>query len=925
MKTKESKQWKIAVIGVRGSGKTTLAAGLFASSDEHFTVGAGDDTTRSYLERFKSDLQDGHWPDSTLEAERPTLNLYINQGNGRITPIVFEDYMGERVFTDVNFIDDIVGSPDGAILLFNPGMDILSDTRQRNAMVSLYSRIIDHLRQCGCRHVVFAVTAADRLDGDLKDRAEDILGYEREITNYLQTVGEPGWWKRIPVTVTGRLASQDNASLAKGTENTASLPFRYIIDKLCAETARHQLRKTALRFGLLALLAAIGLTVALVFMYRSERKWLDGMIDGMSSFMPEAGNSPLVQAGESAEDLRSRLDGISARKPWFYFNRKLWEATTNEWTNQLELRTARYIDLQIDELVGSAETNGTDSAIAKLSQVVSSFNPQNDVKLKEDLAKKWSTSETIIRVIHDRANAKSLAKELLSKTSLVECIEIQRAAMKWEPLPENKEVKKNLLTQIDARCIQFADAEWKSMDAGSWTNATEQNVNRFALNVRSWEPTSAEALSVHSNLLGRLPDTCMLWCTRFKIRFLEDLRAGERITIKDILPALAETAFVPMSNNCSVAAIEDSAGKLFKARGRLLDRCLSIFAENEWPSESDAAPPSRWKDSTIADWDESGQVISCLSSNELARATESLAEMRAKSVAAWFARQKQLSDIFIKKIKDMPVQDACTEYQMFCSDHAFNPGLNITNGNVRTAFIEKVKVAFADYIASYKNDFVGDKRIYLGNGSSTDRIKEAEDKFAAFSNLCILLAADVSGTMTETAYYKFAVKAAPELKKGMYGAFQKKLLISSAHESWSDVSIDGPDHFLRANVSLSCYVYLAGTARNIPLGDSLDISILYNDWQQLSFGASVSATFGGKWTTGDTETDSFSFGDKIAIEKSVKKDGPSDICLRAGYVSLTETNTFLRDNHLRCTLSFNIKFSIEGKGFLDLVNEYFAE
>ena len=383
----DKKNYEIAVIGARGSGKTTLAGGFYAYNEKDYTVGDGDETSISYLDSIKSKLQNGHWPESTLQDQRPNINIRVNDGSGDGPLISFKDYMGELIDTDANFINDYVGTPDGAILLFNPGMDILSDTQKRNKMISRYRKIIDHLHKCGCRHVAFVVTAADRLEGDLKDRRDILVGYEKEITNYLETVGGDKWWSRIPVTVTGKLESQATPALANGDVNTARLPFVYLLNQLKKDEKRRRNKKILMRICLAAFLTALAIAGVTAYKYFSERNEILELKQAMKEFEPKS-SSELDKARELKDDLENKYDKLNVLTPWFKANRRIWTATTNEWTSLKEERTYNYHRCAIDDLLRNAAANGTDAKISLMEDSVNGFHPVTNLQLSNDLKKK---------------------------------------------------------------------------------------------------------------------------------------------------------------------------------------------------------------------------------------------------------------------------------------------------------------------------------------------------------------------------------------------------------------------------------------------------------------------------------------------------------------------------------------------------------
>ena len=782
------RNYEIAVIGARGSGKTTLAAGLYASSRDDFTVGTDDNTSEAYLNKLKSKLQDGHWPESTLIDERPNIKLRINEGPEHVTSISFEDYMGELFSTDVNFIEDHVKTPDGAILLFNPGMDLLSDTEERNKVFSLFRKIIDHLHKCGCRHVAFVVTAADRLDGDLKDKKDVLGGYEKEITNYLKTVGGSKWWSRIPVTVTGPLESQAMPTLANGDANTAKLPFVYLLDQLKKDEQRRRSRNVFMRLCLVAFVTALAIAGVTIYKYFSERNKILELKQAMNEFEPKS-SSELGKAKELRDDLENKYDKLNELTTWFNANRRIWAATTNEWTSLKEVRTYTYLCCAIDDLLCNAATNGTDANISLMEDSVNGFHPVNNQQLSKGLRKKWAENKQNIQRIHDGERHRQLKDAIAKAKDLAAWIVVQNKAKEWKPVKDNEQKKCSLLTEIDKSCCKCAEAEWMAFETGSFTNATEAAVSGFAGNLRDWLPVSKETTAVKSNRLARLPDMAVKWCTEYKIDKISKLCEKNGFTVNDGLGPLKDSLLVPMTNGCSEEVYATNSKKLSGARKRLLDAIIKAYAQKVWNSNSDDLSPDEWCSASWIDFDKSKRFEDCIMQEERCDAESTLKSVRQSNKERWHEIQMKHAEKFIMEISGKTAVDACVLYGNFCSEHPRNPGLNPTNGNVRAAFHEKVKAAFSGYKTYYDAEFRGPNRIYATSGDRSTRVENAEKKYSEFSNLCQLLPSNAANTLGDTKEFQFAKEAAPELQKGQYGAFMQNLLIKKSELSFTSTNI----------------------------------------------------------------------------------------------------------------------------------------
>lgn len=219
----------LAIIGASGTGKTTLAVGLYATSTKAFTVSPIGDETRKYLEIRQTSIQEGFWPAATNESENFDLRLGLH-ATGRRTDIVFREYMGERMKRDPNYIREVIGMPKSAMILFNPGMPGLDKPEPRTQMIGNLKKIAQHLKDNGCIAVAFVVTASDRLASDLKDFREDFEAYASEVTNHLTNLRLN--WKRFDVTVSGQLEDQNKPKLARGENNTTHEPVLWLLDRI---------------------------------------------------------------------------------------------------------------------------------------------------------------------------------------------------------------------------------------------------------------------------------------------------------------------------------------------------------------------------------------------------------------------------------------------------------------------------------------------------------------------------------------------------------------------------------------------------------------------------------------------------------------------------------------------------------------------
>ena len=230
-------QPKIAVIGPSQSGKTCLATGLYNVRARRLSVSAPNRESREYLEARTKELRNGGWPEATVPGTQ--LNILLDfHARGASTRVSFIGYAGELLARDETFIpfaNEHFRGLDGVVLLVNPGADAFASKKRFGEYLAQYRRILDFLGNPNNGEkprVALVVTAADRLQGDLKDsevaaRFRDCLeGIEAELSNRGFDA------KTFEVTITGPLADQDKPQLAPQGEITAAEPFLWLVDRI---------------------------------------------------------------------------------------------------------------------------------------------------------------------------------------------------------------------------------------------------------------------------------------------------------------------------------------------------------------------------------------------------------------------------------------------------------------------------------------------------------------------------------------------------------------------------------------------------------------------------------------------------------------------------------------------------------------------
>lgn len=406
---------KIAVIGPSQSGKTCLAVGLFSTSTPGFTIEAVDRDGRIYLDGLKAGLaQDkdkkGVWPAANIKGSRQEIRLDFQKPGKDPIRVAFPEYAGELLNTEEEFKDFANAhfrDLSGVVLLVNPGAKAFqSGQRELADAIAQYKRVIDFLKNpnngSNEAFVALTVTAADRLVGDLQGKLEAFSQCVEEISNTLNTSGFKGKWKRFDVTITGHLEDQDNPRLARGKDNSASLPFLWILGKLkWIPIWRVILRKARLALILIAVLGAIaGISLAVEGYYgdkeiRIRVRELEKLLENNDASVCPTGEGleavrqafvaldkpieyrvKLVCAGIVVPDKNALSDAKRLMLPLYGNSRKLAQSKASELEPRVWELYRRRIESEIFDIKADAAQYATVDSIQKIDKLFADFVPQ---------------------------------------------------------------------------------------------------------------------------------------------------------------------------------------------------------------------------------------------------------------------------------------------------------------------------------------------------------------------------------------------------------------------------------------------------------------------------------------------------------------------------------------------------------------------
>ena len=213
---------KLAVIGMKEAGKTTLAVGLCGRAKEHGDYCEAVGNTKVYLDRMSKSLREGDHVPKTDGKSQPIKLQYQYDEDNRVS-VDFCDYMGE----DSRFCDRLNGLIKndcvGVVILVNPEHFRNECSKKNNeALIDNVAAIIKS--DGGIRYVALVMTAHDWVVRQ-KDQGE-IKKWYRDLRKKLEKITGRIVHAPFYVSVYGT-ASNGNPNLAE--DNNAYEPFRWIV------------------------------------------------------------------------------------------------------------------------------------------------------------------------------------------------------------------------------------------------------------------------------------------------------------------------------------------------------------------------------------------------------------------------------------------------------------------------------------------------------------------------------------------------------------------------------------------------------------------------------------------------------------------------------------------------------------------------
>lgn len=798
---------QIAIIGATQSGKTTLAAGLAKTSSPEFTVGFANQATSDYFQPRIAGIAAGHWPEGNI-GEDKDLGLKINTPGGRAAMISFKEYMGERM-NDENYLEHIVGKPNGALILLSPGMGLLTDHMKREKLIGNLKGIVDYLKSNKCVAIAFVVTACDRLKTDLKDFAEEFGNYAAEVTNYLNTSGMD--WKRFDVTITGELVDQQKPSIAVGDKNTARGPFVWIMDRVAGRKHMTAAKRVVGWLSGLALVVLTAFGAIRGVQYYSEsadlktrEKTAAGIEERVTSAAQKKSESELKLATDdlaaliaSSKTLQCRFRCCEARR-------------TNDvakWADACDDARIRYFSVSMDKRFDGRAKSGTEENCIAFDRLLSEFAPTDSAR-KVELTNRWAQLRPKIREGYDVELGNKYSRELeefKQKEKSEELLTSVRGhkdnVAKWETgFESSQNIRTNFLkraelliqsieAELDLRKGNKLQAQIVDMANNAATKATQGALESLRRNVAEWGPYTVDGNGCKCEMLGNLNvnkprweqaylDNCCTTNAKAIVREIRGLNPNDSLLHSDDICDTLKTAYYGFTNEwkkASANVLSVATNKICEASSKFLIDFLTSFT-NKWDVCGRRKPEISNEDKSsieaaldLPNPNKPCEKLSVWFLKELEGA-------RSDAEKRWLEHQKKIVDDYIAIVKNMSAVDMFDSsrkdsYRNWYENNCGNPFVS----NVDFVVEQTVSEFFDDYIQEFWKVFYVEGSVFKSDAGKTN----ARDRFVQFKNLCLALSKDPCG-LGKKWCFAFARKCRDvgHIEKGMDKAFSRKFHIA---------------------------------------------------------------------------------------------------------------------------------------------------
>lgn len=813
MSSQQREETQITIIGASQSGKTTLAAGLAKTSNEDFTVGFVDNATRDYLQPRIAGISAGHWPEATSGEDRD-ICLNINTSGGRSALISFKEYMGERIH-DATYLEQIVGSPNGALILLSPGMESLRDPEEREELIGNLKGVVDHLKCNKCVAIAFVVTACDRLKTDLRDFAEEFGNYAAEVVNYLNTSGMD--WKRFDVTITGELADQQKPSIAVGDRNTAREPFVWIMDRVAGR--KHM--TVAMRVG--GWLSVMVLTGVAIFgailgsqcyseysVLKAREKRVAEIENRIASATQKKSESDLKIA---TDDLFEQIATNKTRQCRFQCCETRRTNDVAVWTRIYDEARVQYFSVSMDKREEHLGVDGSEVDCAKFEGWLSEFAPV-DSTMKSALINRWVQLRPRIRKGYEVERGKKFSRRLeefkqkeKDKSLLSSVREFKDDVSIWKTdFESSQNIRTNVLSgaelliqsieaELDLRKGNELQNQIDDMTENAATKATVDEVEKLRQNIVGWEPYTDKGerrkCEIRKNLEDNKPrweqtylDNCCTTNADAIARKIRALKPNDSSLRSDDICDTMKTAygFTSEWKKASANVLSVATNKICEASSKFLSDFLNSFTD-KWDVLGKKEPEisNDDKDFIVAALDLANpdKPSEKLATSFLSELEKSLKD----ALARWREHQRKIASAYIKTLESKSAEDAYGDYRRWYDLNSANPFVT----NVDSVVVTKIGAFFDKYIEEVKITFLQNEAAF-NSAAGRDQAKKRYDEF---KNICLAVAADCSRNPNglSSSWCALFAKTCVDSGKvglGMNKAFEQGLVITKIEASAGD-------------------------------------------------------------------------------------------------------------------------------------------
>lgn len=429
---------KIAIVGARQSGKTCLLTGLYAS--KKFAVVNID--AGKYLTDLKSQIEDHNWPSATNVKTKNSIELMFMPRFGKPVNFVFEDYAGETIMGTNAFVAQM-GDVTGIAFLFNPGMEAMKTPSDRNELQEVSRRIATGLIKNGCKRFAVVITASDRIKegGDLANETELVRNFNYFIEEFYDFLNDSKVkTEKFECSITGKLESQDNPSIAHGKDNTSSRPFLWLL-----KSRFDKLIKTLTIGGACALAASLlAWNAGNVQKCRTERDEISAICECTGSTtlegkIGEFGKNHDRIEGDFEEAIRL-LEKLSERSDKPFFSKE-----NEKWVRNSVVQCEEFVNKTLGKYKGSTERRKQKQA----EKIVDEGEKVPSSESFEDLHKNVkSTLKAIKGYLDPRQNKAGNAAKNETLAKVQKELEAQESVLR-------EQIWKEKLEPVRSRCLAY--------------------------------------------------------------------------------------------------------------------------------------------------------------------------------------------------------------------------------------------------------------------------------------------------------------------------------------------------------------------------------------------------------------------------------------------------------------------------------------